>query len=183
MSLHSTEKISKAGLLRSNVQCFCEALFGGSTPPAQMLDTYFTSDAKIHEHGQIWAAERLPFLGKTFHGRRATSDKTVHDCSCDEYFDLLGATLLFHPHENTLPPSEGYVVDADTDYRGGKPGSGAVMVKANSRLSAVKSGQSWEEDFVFVFSDFSADGKIGSWEIWADNLSAWTAVGEEKGCK
>lgn len=176
MSPYSTKTSSKGDVLRNNVQSFCEALFGGSTPPPRMLDTYFTCDAKITEHGQTWVAERLPFVGKTFRGRRNTLDEQASDDTCDKYFDLLGATLLFHPHEKTLPPPEGYVVDAGTDYRGGKPGSGAVMVKANSRLSAIKSGMSWEEDFVFVFSDFGEDGKIGSMEIWADNLSGWMAV-------
>ena len=176
MSPHSTKTSSKADVLRYSVQSFCEALLGGATPPPQMLDMHFTCDAKIVEHGQTWVAERLPFIGKTFRGRRCTLDEKAKDETCDEYFDLLGATLLFHPHENTLPLAEEYVVDAGTDYRGGRPGSGAVMVKANSRLSAIKSGKSWEEDFVFVFSDFDEDGKIGSMEIWADNLSGWIAV-------
>ena len=60
----------------------------------------------------------------------------------------------------------------------GVEGWGMVLVKAKAQLAGVKSGKGWEEDFVFLFSDFDGEGKIGSMEIWADNLSAWEGVGE-----
>lgn len=44
--------------------------------------------------------------------------------------------------------------------------------------------KSWEEDFVYRLSGFDEEGRIGHWEIWADPLSAWDAVGDgevEKG--
>ena len=93
--------------------------------------------------------------------------------------------LSFHPHENSLPPTEGYVVDPNTDYwagrGGGAGGRGVVMVKVHAGLAGIKSRKSWEEDFIMVFSDFDEDGKIGHKEIWADNLSAFMGVEESKG--
>lgn len=65
--------------------------------------------------------------------------------------------------------------DGDAGLEG--PGRGAVLVKAHATVEAVKTGVTWDEDFVFLMSDFDSDGKIGHLEIWSDNLSAWLAVG------
>ena len=168
----------EAAALSANVKAFCEAFVTGTMSGGQMLDLYFTSEPSITEHGPSWATARLPFVGKTFRGRLPSSDTTESNTSCDEYFNLLAKTLSLHAHEGTLPPVEGYAVDSVTRYRSEKEGSGVVLVKANARLESVGTGKSWEEDFVFVFSEFGEKGKIGRMEIWADNLSAWTAVGE-----
>ena len=41
-----------------------------------------------------------------------------------------------------------------------------------------EAGKEWDEEFIYRFSGFDEEGKIGWWEIWADPLSAWVAVGE-----
>jgi hypothetical protein len=57
-------------------------------------------------------------------------------------------------------------------------GRGAVSVVAHGIFESVKTGKKWEEDFIYRLSGFDEEGKIGCWEIWADPLSAWDAVGE-----
>ena len=51
-----------------------------------------------------------------------------------------------------------------------------VTVKLHAKFASVKTGKSWEEDFVYVLSEFDDDYKIGKQELWADPLSAWVAV-------
>ena len=166
----------------------------GTTPPTEMLDTFFSATPSITEHGPSWVQSRLPFAGRTFRGRKSPSQKGEQSTgTCDDYFALLSATLGLQAHENSLPPVEGYAIDLGARYpsqglsgsesetgkaEAGTQGIGAVLVKANAKLVAVKSGKSWDEDFVFVFSEFTEEGRIGRMEIWADNLSAWMAVGE-----
>lgn len=58
------------------------------------------------------------------------------------------------------------------------PVVGSVTIKLHARFSSVKTGKSWDEDFVYVLSEFDDDMKIGSQELWADPLSAWVAVGD-----
>ena len=143
-----------------------------------MLDDHFTPhNPKITEHGPSWAKERLPFLGKTFTGRE----------ECLQYFSLLSETLEFIPNEDTFPGEEGIIVDdrAVIGSDGGKgkgwDGRGAVSVVGNATFKAVKTGQSWEERFIYRLSEFDEEGRIGHWEVWADPLSAWFAVGGELG--
>lgn len=160
-----------ADRLRSTAYAFCQAFVSGA-PPTETLDKYFTLNPKILEHGPSWATSRLPFLVTTFQGRRpkdqspnpATASRT-----CDDYYDLLTSTLSFHPSADTLPPKEAFMVDAERK---------TVTVKLHARFASVKTGKSWEEDFVYVLSEFDADFKIGRQELWADPLSAWVAVGE-----
>ena len=56
---------------------------------------------------------------------------------------------------------------------------GTVTVKLRAKFASVKTGKDWEEDFVYVLSEFDEEGKIGSQELWADPLSAWVAVGDD----
>ena len=56
--------------------------------------------------------------------------------------------------------------------------AGAVSVVGHARFGAVKTGRSWDERFVYRLSGFDEEGRIGHWEIWADPLSAWEAVGD-----
>ncbi|KAI9813081.1 MAG: hypothetical protein M1827_004301 [Pycnora praestabilis] len=236
--------IARAALLRKTTQSFCAA-FLASTPPSETLDQYFRPDGpKITEYGPEWASRRLPFLGKTFSGRRkrgrndsegneagsgkgdgesAVGDveekeevrKTGRKAStCDEYFDLLGATLGFHPDEHTFPPPSAFIVDPNFSLPPSQSSSsttstshsltgppppdqtansnhdetvpeaieialdGAVSVTAHARFSSLATGHSWSETFTYRLSEFDAQGRIGHWEIWADPLSAWMAVGE-----
>jgi len=193
-----------------------------------MLDQFFTSRPTITEHGPAWAQSRLPFLGKTFVGRRSHHPKThththtqtssgtltqtqagydsTHptstssasasnpdpkpnrdpasptsedekendddDASCDAYFSLLTQTLTFFPMENTFPPADAFVVDAGVDG-----GQGVVSVVGRAAFESVRTGQGWVGEFIGRLGGWDAEGRVGRWEIWADPLSAWVAVG------
>ena len=72
-----------------------------------------------------------------------------------------------------------FVVDAEALGPGGEEeGKGVVTVKMSAAFKSVKSGEGWEEEFVYVLSGFDEEGRIGRQELWADPLSAWVAVGE-----
>lgn len=157
----------RASGIRDTAEAFCKAFIAGS-PPTETLNKYFTLDAKILEHGPAWASERLPFLGITFQGRRSQSLSNASlKKTCDDYYDLLTSVLSFHPSKDTLPPKEDFMVD---------PQQGTVTIKLRARFASNKTGKSWEEQFVYVLSEFDEDYKIGSQELWADPLSAWMAV-------
>jgi hypothetical protein len=64
---------------------------------------------------------------------------------------------------------EGFIVDAET---------GLVSVVGKGRFTSKKTRKGWNEQFIYRFSEFDDEGRIGHWEIWADPLSAWDAVGE-----
>lgn len=174
-----TDPAARANKIRSTAVSFCDAFTSG-VAPTEMLDKYFTANPSIHEHGPSWAAERLPFLGNTFRGRRQQSSTggphSPGGTTCDDYYDLLTATLSFHPTKNTVPPGNQFVVDAEAMSPGGE--KGAVTIKLQAEFKSIKTGKGWEEEFVYVLSDFDEDGKIGRQELWADPLSAWVAVGE-----
>ena len=176
-----TDTASHADLMRSTAESFCNAFISGASPK-EMLDNYFTSNPKIHEHGPSWATERLPFLGRTFQGRRRQISHSASSSSsgttCDDYYDLLTATLSFHPTDKTLPSSDQFIVDAEATSPGGET-KGVVTIKLQAEFKSITTGKGWEEEFVYVLSDFDNDGKIGSQELWADPLSAWVAVGEK----
>ncbi|MCJ1235444.1 hypothetical protein MMC14_003412 [Varicellaria rhodocarpa] len=151
-------------MLRNRSYSFTQA-FLNATPPFQILNEFFTSRPKITEHGPQWANQRLPFLASTFYDRATDHNRKG---TCDDYFTLLANTLSFHPNEHTFPPAHKFIVDAT---------AGAVSVVAHARFTSVKTGKSWEEDFIYKLSEFDGDGMIGHWEIWADPLSAWDTVG------
>lgn len=146
-----------AAALRTSAHAFCSALRDPPAPP-ELLSTYFTSAPRITEHGPAWAQTRLPFLGKTFQGHEG----------CLEYFTLLGGVLKMQLPEDAVPGPGGFIVDAE---------SGMVSVVGKGYFESKKTGKGWHEQFIYRLSDFDAEGKIGYWEIWADPLSAWEAVG------
>ena len=166
MGPSSCDEIRASGI-RDTAEAFCKAFIAGS-PPTETLNKYFTPDAKILEHGPAWASECLPFLGITFQGRRSQrlSNASLKN-TCDDYYDLLTSVLSFHPSKDTLPPKEDFMVD---------PKRETVTIKLRARFASIKTGKSWEEQFVYVLSEFDEDYKIGSQELWADPLSAWMAV-------
>jgi hypothetical protein len=170
---HNEIAQSRYILLQDRASAFCNAFLDlASNPPEKLLDEHFTAASpKITEHGPHWANERLPFLGKTFAGQDA----------CRRYFSLLSETLEFLPDKNTFPGKEGIVVDDRTTVAGdeGRQGDlrGVVNVVGKAEFKAVKTGEKWRETFIYRLSEFDEDGKIGHWEIWADPLSAWVAVG------
>lgn len=176
-----------ASLLCSTVQQFCQKFVAGEDHEG-ILDTCFSNATpRITEHGPEWANFHLPYLAKTFSGRRkACSTATdsllrpegispsskLQKLNCEDYFEALTSTLAFHPDENTFPCVKEFIVDPGTKSGDG----GSVVINAKSKLSSVRTGAVWEETFVFMFRDFDADGRIGHLEIWSDSLSAWTAV-------
>jgi hypothetical protein len=99
---------------------------------------------------------------------------------------------------DAFPEPEGFVVDvaagtgAEVKLReeGGMEGEakgmqkwkgkGMVSVVGKGRFTSKKTGKSWEEVFCYRFSGFDDEGKIGWWEVWANSLSAWVAVGGEE---
>jgi len=55
---------------------------------------------------------------------------------------------------------------------------GVVTVVGTGTFASIKTGKEWSEKFIYRFSGFDREGRIGHWEIWADPLSAWVAVGD-----
>ncbi|OJI87473.1 hypothetical protein ASPTUDRAFT_81002 [Aspergillus tubingensis CBS 134.48] len=154
--------------IRTVVEAFC-ADFANGTHPTTILDTRFTSNPEIYEYGPDWARPRLPYLGRSWTGRRSSSTpSSEEDTTCDAYFDVLGQTLFFEPdnREPTSPPDQ-FLVSASNGN------DDAVMVKLTSTVGSVATGKKWVETFVFLFGRFDAQGKIGKLEIWSDSLSAW----------
>ncbi|KAI9736688.1 MAG: hypothetical protein M1834_000892 [Cirrosporium novae-zelandiae] len=151
-------------LLRSRTADFCAAFQQGKDS-VFILSFFREEDPKITEHGPQWASRFLPFLGQTFSGRRNSS--TSSSPTCDDYFDLLGQSLKFYPAADTFPPPEKIVIDTKL---------GVVSVKAHGKFEAIRTGESWEEEFTYLLSNWDEQGRIGHWEIWADPLSALKAV-------
>ena len=172
-----TASNNRAAQIKSTSESFCKAFISGAAAPTEILDKYFTANAKICEHGPSWAATRLPFLGKTFQGRRQQNSSNNNGSTCDDYYDLLSSTLSFHPTDRTLPSSDQFVVDSEAVGPGGGL-KGVVTIKLHAEFKSVRTGKGWEEEFVYVLSEFDEDGKIGCQELWADPLSAWVAVGD-----
>lgn len=106
-----------------------------------------------------------------------------------EYFDLLSQTLKMDIREDSFPDpsSGGYVVDSNATAEddsdgcgGGNGGRGMVSVVGKGTFASVETGKKWSEKFIYRFSGFDEEGRIGRWEIWADPLSAWIAAGGEE---
>lgn len=152
-------------LLRTTAFDFCTRFASGVSGHA-CLDRFFTANPTILEHGPSWATSRLPFLAVTFRGRQGRDG--AQKGTCDEYYDLLTATLAVEPGSIVVPPKHRIAVDADL---------GIVTVRLHAKFSSIKTAKAWEEEFVYVLSGFDEDGKIGCQELWADPLSAYSAVG------
>ena len=148
---------TRSNTLRKSTSAFCEALLS-PPPPPELLSQYFSSQPKITEHGPEFARSRLPFLAQTFTGKDG----------CEEYFKLLSETLEMSLSRDSFPNAKDFSVDAE---------SGIVSVVGKGHFSSKKTGKGWDEQFIHRFSEFDEHGKIGHWEIWADPLSAWDAVG------
>ncbi|KAG9188610.1 hypothetical protein G6011_07315 [Alternaria panax] len=144
--------------LRESTHSFGRALIS-PCPPSDLLSQYFSNAPKITEHGPEWSRSRLPFLAKTFSGKDG----------CEEYFKVMTNILEMSLPNDAFPGREGFIVDAE---------AGMVSVVGNGRFTSKKTGKGWDEQFIYRFSEFDEQGKIGHWEVWADPLSAWEAVGE-----
>ncbi|KAH6638343.1 hypothetical protein C7974DRAFT_391387 [Boeremia exigua] len=149
---------TRSNTLRSITSEFCSALIA-PPPLPELLSQYFSNNPKITEHGPEWARSRLPFLAKTFTGKDG----------CEEYFKLMTETLAMSLGPDAFPDAKAFCVDAE---------AGVVSVVGKGYFSSQKTGRGWDEQFIHKFSEFDEQGRIGHWEIWADPLSAWDAVGE-----
>jgi hypothetical protein len=147
-----------SAMLRKATSSFCAALVEPPIP-SELLSQYFVNVPNITEHGPEWSRSRLPFLAKTFTGKDG----------CEEYFNVMTEVLDMDLDEESFPKPEQFIVDAD---------AGMVSVVGKGRFTSRKTGKGWDEQFIYRFSGFDEQGKIGHWEIWADPLSAWEAVGE-----
>ena len=161
MADSATSQAAKADRMRNTALSFCRA-FGAGVSGPECLDKYFTSDPTITEHGPHFATERLPFLATTFRGRRRPGQSKAE--TCDDYYDLLTSTLALVPGTIHIPSKQD--VAADTEH-------GVVTLRLHAKFKSVKTGKAWEEDFVYVLSEFGDEGRIGCQELWADPLSAW----------
>lgn len=144
--------------LRNATSSFCVALVKPPSP-SELLSQYFVNVPRITEHGPEWSRSRLPFLAKTFTGKDG----------CEEYFNVLTEVLDMALDDDSFPRPDEFTVDAD---------AGMVSVVGKGRFTSRKTGKGWDEQFIYRFSGFDKQGRIGHWEIWADPLSAWEAVGE-----
>jgi hypothetical protein len=155
----SSSLSTRSSALRQTTHAFCHALISPPAP-SDLLSKYFSSSPKITEHGPEWSRSRLPFLAKTFAGREG----------CEEYFQIMTDVLEMNLPDDAFPEADGgFIVDAL---------SGMVSVVGKGTFTSKKTGRGWNEQFIYRFSEFDEKGKIGHWEIWADPLSAWEAVGE-----
>ncbi|KAF1959358.1 hypothetical protein CC80DRAFT_382759, partial [Byssothecium circinans] len=152
-------------LLRATTHAFCTTLLT-PPPPSTLLHTYFVpptaTTPSITEHGPSFSTPRLPFLHRTFTGA----------AGFEEYFSLMTSVLDMELPADAFPAARDFIVDADADA-----GRGMVCVVGKGRFRSRKTGRAWEERFVYRFGGFDEQGRIGWWEVWADPLSAWEAVG------
>jgi hypothetical protein len=165
---------AREDLLRATASAFCETLLDPPRPDELLRKFFVCTNPCITEHGPEWARSRLPFLAKTFLGLEG----------CEAYFSILSQTLTMQMDKHTFPSSAGYIVDAKAttgDSQCGvsnRPPKGAVSVVGKASFTSIKTGKQWHEQFIYRFSGFDEVGRIGHWEIWADPLSAWVAMGE-----
>jgi hypothetical protein len=158
--------------LKGRAQAFCSAFLNPAThPPERILDDHFVKeDARILEHGPLFAQAKLPYIARPFRGKNEGL----------WYFRLQSETVEFLPHTQTFSGSESIVVDSESMIPG-QAGRGVATIVGKAKYKAVKSGQNWEARFVWRLSGFDDEGRIGLWEVWGDCLSAWVAVGSGGG--
>jgi hypothetical protein len=152
----SQSRERRADNMRQSCFHFCQALLDPSSP-SKLIQSFFVTDSpKITEHGPHWCRDRLPFLSKTFKGWSG-------DDSCESYFKVLSETLKMHMTKDSFPSRpEGFLADAYTRVEG-EDSWGAVSVVGKGRFESVKTGKSWDETFIYRFSGFDEQGKIGHW--------------------
>ena len=152
--------------MRNTALSFCEAFGAGISGP-QCLDNFFIQNPSIIEHGPQFASVRLPFLATPFSGRKRHGYQEKD--TCDDYYDLLTSTLALVPGSLQVPSRQDVAVDVEY---------GIVTVRLHARFKSVRTGVAWDENFVYVLSQFDDEGRAGRQELWADPLSAWLAVGD-----
>jgi hypothetical protein len=85
---------------------------------------------------------------------------------CETYFSIMTDVLEMALPEDAFD-EKAFIVNAET---------GLVSVVGKGRFTAKKTGKGKGKEFIYQL--FDAEGRIGCWEIWADPLSVWEAVGE-----
>lgn len=50
-----------------------------------------------------------------------------------------------------------------------------VCVKGTARFTANKTGQGWDETFIYMLN-FDSEGKVTDWKIWADSGALFLAI-------
>ena len=166
MAVDPATSAARADHLRTTALSFAKNFGAGLSGP-ECLDKFFTSNPKITEYGPHFATERLPFLAVKFTGRRRLGQSKAE--TCDDYYDLLTSTLALVPGTLNIPNKQEIAVDGER---------GIVTVRLRAKFKSIKTGKAWEEEFVYVLSEFDSEGRIGRQELWADPLSAWLAVGD-----
>ena len=162
----SQSRENRADKMRQSCFHFCQALLDPFSP-SRLIESFFVTDSpRITEHGPQWCRDRLPFLSKTFRGCSG-------DDSCETYFKVLAEILKMHMTKDAFPSRpEGFLADAYTRVEGDE-NWGAVSVVGKGRFESVKTGKSWDETFIYRFSGFDGQGKIGHWVcIYHDTLSS-----------
>nr|XP_023896324.1 uncharacterized protein LOC112008222 [Quercus suber] len=151
----------RTDVLRNSLKDFCHHFLAGSSPELLLASCFVPDSPRITEHGPRWAAQKLPYLNTNWAGGGSTGD------TCDRYFEAVAATLEFFPDEHTIPPASSFSIDPYNQV-------GMVVAKCKPQSNATKA--TWEDQFVFRFSDFDSHGRIGKLEIWFDALAAWDGV-------
>ncbi|KAM3078229.1 hypothetical protein ACMFMF_004636 [Clarireedia jacksonii] len=128
--------------LKSRAVEFCQSFVDGISPDS-ILSRHFSSSPRITEHGP--QKSELPFLGKTFWGRKSDSISAGNQ-TCDDYFTILSQTLKFEPSPTTFPSPESFTVDETCEINGKK---GVVSVVANGAFRSVDTGKGWDEAFIY----------------------------------
>lgn len=148
MPLHLSEMShQKRDNLLKAAEAFCNAF--GSQADLETILSFFSSTYEVtaYEHG---LKQLVPFLGRTFTGTDGVK----------EYFTLLQTYLKY---ENMT--FKNYIIDATTDR---------VSVRGEARFTWSKTQQSWDEVFTYQLA-FDQDGKVVSYDVWADSGAAYLA--------
>lgn len=145
----SSASDSRYDRLKQTTQSLCAAF--ARTAPVDEVARLFVSSPRIIEHGP--STPSVPFLS-TFSGETALID----------YMSILARLLTVSDALYSEP-----IIDVRQNM---------VSVKGGGRFTwqdGEGKGIAWDEDFVYLLSEFDAQGRIGKWEIWADPLNAWLA--------
>ncbi|KAL9093715.1 MAG: hypothetical protein Q9159_000016 [Coniocarpon cinnabarinum] len=203
----SSLRLSRPATLRNTAQSFCHA-FITQLPSSQILEDYFVPETanqkpKITEHGPSWARERLPFLGQTFTGQsqcqqyftllsQTLSIELKSNAFKEEELVVDPDAIAFpsppsdtsktshtsNPSTTSGPLNTSTSNEDDSNVQDNER-RGIVTIVGRGRFTSLKTKRGWDEIFTYRLSEFDEMGRIGHWEIWADPLSAWVAVGDE----
>ncbi|CAD6442117.1 d9700179-c303-4dd7-8453-972e6aa14a3d [Sclerotinia trifoliorum] len=100
--------------MRAGAVAFCQAFVDGFSPGI-ISSGHFASEPRITEHGP--ESSELPFLGKTFSGRKSESSSNQ---TRDDYFTFLSKSLKFESSPTTSPSPKSFIVDETCEINGRK---------------------------------------------------------------